>query len=67
MSHISVAQIKSKVFRYLMENDNESSSKNNIIVTGIVNFSASPCNVNKKAYSFKMEKTLKTSTLLDFG
>ena len=39
-----------------MENDNESSSKNNVIVTGIVNFSASPYNVNKKAYSFKMEK-----------
>ena len=39
-----------------MEDVDESSSEDNIKVTGIVNFSGSPHNVNKKAYSFEMGK-----------
>ena len=55
-SHITSSTNKKDVFRYLMENADESSSENNIIVDGIVNFSGSPHNVNKKAYKFKMGK-----------
>ena len=63
-SHITSSTNKKDVFRYLMENADESSSENNIIVDGIVDFSGSPHNVNKKAYKFKMGKTLKMSILL---
>ena len=55
-SHISSSTNKKDVFRYLMENVDESSSENNKKVTGIVNFSGFPHNVNKKAYSFEMGK-----------
>ena len=55
-SHITSSTNKKDVFRYLMENADESSSENNIIVDGIVDFSGSPHNVNKKAYKFKMGK-----------
>ena len=55
-SHITSSTNKKDIFRYLMENADESSSENNIIVDGIVNFSGSPHNVNKKAYKFKMGK-----------
>ena len=55
-SHITSSTNKKDVFRYLMENADESSSENNIIVDGIVDFSGSPHNVNKTAYKFKMGK-----------
>ena len=55
-SHITSSTNKKDVFRYLMENADESSSENNVIVDGIVDFSGSPHNVNKKAYKFKMGK-----------
>ena len=55
-SHITSSTNKKDVFRYLMENADESSSENNIIVDGIVDFSGSLHNVNKKAYKFKMGK-----------
>ena len=55
-SHITSSTNKKDVFRYLMENADESSSENNIIVDGIIDFSGSPHNVNKKAYKFKMGK-----------
>ena len=55
-SHITSSTNKKDVFRYLMENADESSSENNIIVDGIVDFSGSPHNVNKKAYKFKTGK-----------
>ena len=55
-SHITSSTNKKDVFRYLMENADEPSSENNIIVDGIVDFSGSPHNVNKKAYKFKMGK-----------
>ena len=45
---------KKDVFRYLMENDDESSSENNIQVLGIVDFSNSPHQINKKAYQLKL-------------
>ena len=45
---------KKDVFRYLMENDDESSSESNIQVLGIVNFSNSPHQINKKAYQLKL-------------
>ena len=40
---------KKDAFRYLMENDDESSSELNIQVLGIVDFSNSPHQINKKA------------------
>ena len=55
-SHISSSTNKKDVFRYLMEDADESSSENNIIVDGTSDFSGSSHNVNKKAYSFKMGK-----------
>ena len=55
-SHITSSTNKQDVFRYLMENAGESSSENNIRVTGIVGFSGSPHTVNKKAYSFTAGK-----------
>ena len=45
---------KKDAFRYLMENDDESSSESNIQVLGIVDFSKSPHQINKKAYQLKL-------------
>ena len=45
---------KKDVFRYLMENDDESSSESNIQVLGIVDFPNSPHQINKKAYQLKL-------------
>jgi len=55
-SHISSSTDKKDVFRYIMEDDDESASENNIIVDGIKEFPVSPHDVNKKAYSFRMGK-----------
>ena len=55
-SHISSSTNKKDVFRYLMEDADESSSEHDIIVDGIIDFSGSPHNVNKKAYSFRIGK-----------
>ena len=57
-SHISSSRNKKDVFRYLMEDANESSSERDIIVDGIADFSGSPHAVNKKAYSLKLGKGL---------
>ena len=58
---MSEAQMTKKdVFSYLMEVVDESTSANNIIVDGIEDFPASPHDVNKKAYSFRMERGHKT-------
>ena len=53
-SHIINSGQKKDAFRYLMENDDESSSESNIQVLGIVNFSNSPHQINKKAYQLKL-------------
>ena len=45
---------KKDASRYLMENDDESSSELNIQVLGIVDFSNSPHQINKKAYQLKL-------------
>ena len=45
---------KKDAFRYLMDNDDESSSEYNIEVLGIVDFSNSPHQINKKAYQLKL-------------
>ena len=45
---------KKDAFRYLMEDDDESSSENNIKVLGIVDFSNSPHQINKKAYQLRL-------------
>ena len=45
---------KKDAFRYLMKNDDESSSESNIQVLGIVDFSNSPHQINKKAYQLKL-------------
>ena len=49
-SHISPSGLQRYAFRYLMEDTDDSSSENNIRVTGIVDFTASPHQINKKAY-----------------
>ena len=53
-SHITSSGQKRDAFRYLMENADESSSENNIEVLGIRDFSESPHQINKKAYSLKL-------------
>ena len=53
-SHITSSTNKKDVFRYLMENSNESSSENNIEVLGIRNFPGSPHQINKKAYFLRL-------------
>ena len=55
MNHISAAQEIKKMFSDTFMGDG-SSSEHDIIVNGIIDFSGSPHNVNKKAYSFKMGK-----------
>ena len=55
-SHISSSTDKNDVFRYIMEEVDESESESNIIVDGIKEFPASPHDANKKAYSFRMGK-----------
>ena len=53
-SHITSSTQKRDAFRYLMEDTDESSSENNIEVLGIRDFSESPHQINKKAYSLKL-------------
>ena len=53
-SHITSPQ-KKDVFRYLMENADESSSENNISVLGINDFPESPHEINKKAYDIQLD------------
>ena len=55
-SHVSPSGLQRDAFRYLMEDTDDSSSENNIQVTGIVEFTASPHQINKKAYEFTLVK-----------
>ena len=55
-SHISPSGLQRDAFRYLMEDTDDSSSENNIQVTGIVDFAAPPHQINKKAYEFTLVK-----------
>ena len=55
-SHVSPSGLQRDAFRYLMEDTDNSSSENNIRVTGIVDFVASPHQINKKAYEFTLVK-----------
>ena len=55
-SHVQSSGQQRDVFRYLMEDTDDSSSENNIQVTGIVDFTASPHQINKKAYEFTLVK-----------
>ena len=55
-SHVSPSGQQTDVFRYLMEDADHSSSENNIVVTGIVDFATSPHEINKKAYEFTLVK-----------
>ena len=48
-SHVSPSGLQRDAFRYLMEDTDDSSSENNIQVTGIVDFVASPHQINKKS------------------
>ena len=66
-SHISSSTNKKGAFRYLMESVDESSSENNIIVDGIVDFSASPHNVNKKASTCSNFQKVSTLWQLNFS
>lgn len=58
VSKLNITSYDSKkdVFRYLMEDVNESLSKDNIIVGGIIDLAASPQDINNKAYVFRMGK-----------
>ena len=58
-SHITSSDSKKDVFRYIMEDVNESLSESNIIVDGIIDFYGSPHDVDKKAYSFRLRKGAK--------
>ena len=53
-SQINNSGQKRDAFRYLMEDTDESSSETNIEVLGIVDFSNSPHQINKKAYQLKL-------------
>ena len=55
-SHVSPSSSQKDVFRYLMEDADESSSESNIQVAGIVDFANSPHTINKKAYKLKLTK-----------
>ena len=55
-SHVSPSGLQRDAFRYLMEDTDDSSSENNIRVTGIVDFVAAPHQINKKAYEFTLVK-----------
>ena len=55
-SHVSPSGLQTDVFRYLMEDTDDSSSENNIRVTRIVDFVASAHQINKKAYEFTLVK-----------
>ena len=55
-SHVAPSGLQRDAFRYLMEDTDDSSSENNIRVTGIVDFVASPHQINKKAYEFTLVK-----------
>ena len=55
-SHVSPSGQQRDAFRYLMEDTDDSSSENNIQVTGIVDFTASQHQINKKAYEFTLVK-----------
>ena len=48
--------INQNPFKYLMDDVDESSSENNITVTGISRFSGSPHPINKNAYLFTLPK-----------
>ena len=61
-SHVSPSGLQRNAFRYLMEDTDDSSSENNIQVTGIVDFTASPHQINKKAYEFTLVKDTDGST-----
>ena len=53
-SHITSSTNKKDAFRYLMEDADELSSKNNIDVLGINDFPESSHQINKKAYTLKL-------------
>ena len=53
-SQITNSGQKRDAFRYLMEDTDESSSENNIKVLDITDFSGSPHQINKKAYSLQL-------------
>ena len=55
-SHLKPSGQQTDVFRYLMEDEDESSSESNIKVTGIKDWPSSPHNTNKKAYEFTLTK-----------
>ena len=50
--------LRENAFRYLMEDADESSSENNISVSGIVRFDASIHQINKNAYRITLIKDL---------
>ena len=47
-SHVSPSGQQRDALRYLMEDADHSSSENNIVVTGIVDFAASPHEIKKR-------------------
>ena len=61
-SHISSSEhFRKNAFLYLMEDVDESSSENNISVTGIVSYPLSIHQMNKKAYQLTLNKDLSST------
>ena len=58
-SHISSSEhFRKNAFLYLMEDVDESSSENNISVTGIIDYALSIHQMNKKVYQLRLNKDL---------
>ena len=55
-SQVAPSGSQKDVFRYLMQDANQSSSESNIIVQGIVDYGNSPHSINQKAYKVKLIK-----------
>jgi len=66
-SNITSYDSKKDVFRYLIEDVNESLTKYNIIVDGIIDLAASPQDINKKAYVFRMGKGTQNQFVSQLG
>ena len=66
-SHVTESGIQKNEFLYLMEDADESSSENNIVVEGIETFPKTPHTLFTKAYKFTMGKNAKNQYISKIG
>ena len=66
-SHVTESGIQKNEFLYLMEDADESSSENNIVVEGIETFPKTPHTLFTKAYKFTMGKSAKNQYIAKIG